>query len=84
MGQVKSLLADSGYVGKPFALGVREILGDQVMVQMAKRSELHRFAVIPWRWVVERSFARQEKSRRLWKRCERRSMSVCSSSTWLS
>ncbi len=65
------MLADTGYVGEPFALGVREILGKAAAVQIAKRSELHKFAVIPRRWVVERSFAWLEKCRRLWKNCER-------------
>jgi transposase len=46
-------------------------LGEAVTVQIAKRSELRRFAVIPQRWVVERSFAWLEKHRRLWKNCER-------------
>lgn len=72
LSQVKSVLGDSGYVGKPFALCVQEILGAQVTVQIAKRSELHKFAVIPKRWVVERSFAWLEKNRRLWKNCERK------------
>ena len=40
-------------------------------MQIAKRSELHKFAVIPKRWVVERSFAWLDKNRRLWKNCER-------------
>ena len=71
LGEVQSVLADSGYVGEPFAQGVRETLGDAVTVQIAKRSELHKFAVIPKRWVVERSFAWLEKNRRLWKNCER-------------
>jgi len=62
--KVQSVLADSGYVGKPFAQAVREILGEVVTVQIAKRSELHKFAVIPKRWVVERSFAWLEKNRR--------------------
>ena len=65
------MLCDSGYTGEPFALGVREALGDEVTVLIAKRSELHKFAVIPKRWVVERSFAWLEKNRRLWKNCER-------------
>ena len=39
-------------------------------VDVAKRHELHTFAVIPQRWVVERSFAWLEKCRRLWKNCE--------------
>ena len=42
------------------------------LVQVAKRNELHTFAVIPKRWVVERSFSWLEKCRRLWKNCERR------------
>lgn len=69
---LQSLLCDSGYVGQPFAQGVQEILGEHVTVQIAKRSELHKFAVIPKRWVVERSFAWLEKNRRLWKNCERK------------
>ena len=71
LSKVQSVLADSGYVGQPFAQGVQEILGEVVTVQIAKRSELHTFAVIPKRWVVERSFAWLEKNRRLWKNCER-------------
>ncbi|MEB1566005.1 transposase, partial [Xanthomonas campestris pv. campestris] len=55
-----------------FADGVREILGEQLTVQIAKRSELHTFKVMPKRWIVERSFAWLEKNRRLWKNCERK------------
>jgi transposase len=69
--QVKSVLADGGYTGEPFAQGVRETLGEQVTVQIAKRSELHTFKVMPKRWVVERSFAWLEKNRRLSKNHER-------------
>jgi transposase len=72
LGRVQGLLCDSGYVGKPFAQGVQDILGGHVSVQIAKRSELHTFKVMPQRWVVERSFAWLEKNRRLWKNCERR------------
>lgn len=69
--QVKSVLCDSGYVGQPFAQCVRDTLGQHVTVQIAKRSELHTFKVMPKRWIVERSFAWLEKNRRLWKNCER-------------
>lgn len=69
--RVQSVLCDSGYVGQPFAQSVREILGQGVTVQIAKRSELHAFKVMPKRWIVERSFAWLEKNRRLWKNCER-------------
>ena len=68
--QVQSVLADGGYVGQPFAQAVKDRL--DATVQIAKRNELHTFAVIPQRWVVERSFAWLEKCRRLWKNCERK------------
>ena len=66
---VRSILVDGGYTGEPFARAVKQLVGAQV--QVAKRSELHSFAVMPQRWVVERSFAWLEKCRRLWKNCER-------------
>ena len=69
--RVQSLLADSGYVGEPFAQSVREVLGEHVTVQIARRSELNTFKVMSKRWVVERSFAWLDKNRRLWKNCER-------------
>jgi transposase len=68
--KVQSILADGGYCGKPFAQSVKDQLG--ATVQIAKRSELHTFAVMPQRWIVERSFAWLEKNRRLWKNCERK------------
>ena len=71
MGRVQSVLTDSKYAGKAFAQGVQEALGEHVTVQIATRSELHKFAVIAKRWLVERSFAWLDKSRRLWKNCER-------------
>ncbi|GAB2728673.1 hypothetical protein GCM10027019_05220 [Melaminivora jejuensis] len=71
LSKVANVLTDSGYTGEPFAQGVREIVGEHVTVQVAKRSELHTFKLMPQRWVVERSFAWLEKNRRLWKNCER-------------
>jgi transposase len=67
---VVNVLVDGGYIGEPFALGVKDLLG--ATVEVAKRRDLHKFAVIPKRWVVERSFAWLEKCRRLWKNCERK------------
>ena len=66
---VEKVLADGGYTGEPFKEKINEILNADV--EIAKRSELHKFKVIPKRWVVERSFAWLEKSRRLYKNCER-------------
>ena len=68
--RVQNVLVDGGYTGEPFAAAVKQTLG--ATVEVAKRSELHKFAVIPKRWVVERSFAWLEKCRRLWKNCERK------------
>ena len=68
--RVESVLVDGGYTGQPFAESVMECL--EATVQVAKRNELHTFAVLPKRWVVERSFAWLEKCRRLWKNCERK------------
>jgi transposase len=70
LSSVDNFLVDGGYTGDPFATAINEIVG--ATVEVAKRSELHKFAVIPKRWVVERSFAWLEKCRRLWKNCERK------------
>lgn len=67
---VESILVDGGYTGQPFADGVMERL--KATMQVVKRNQLHTFAVLPKRWVVERSFAWLEKCRRLWKNCERK------------
>jgi transposase len=67
---VQNVLVDGGYTGEPFAASVQALLG--ATVEVAKRSDLHQFTVIPKRWVVERSFAWLEKCRRLWKNCERK------------
>jgi transposase InsO family protein/transposase len=40
--------------------------------KVARHSELNMFAMIPKRWMVERSFAWLEKCRRLWKNCKRK------------
>ena len=64
------MLVDGGYTGRPFAEAVKEKLG--ATVQVVKRDELHTFAVLPQRWVVERGFGWLEKCRRLWKNCERK------------
>lgn len=67
---VQKVLADGGYTGEKFAQSIKDLIGAEV--EIAKRSELHTFAVIPKRWVVERAFAWLEKCRRLWKNCERK------------
>lgn len=68
--RVIKVLVDGGYRGVPFASSVLSTIG--ASVEIAKRNELPMFAVIPKRWVVERSFAWLDKCRRLWKNCERK------------
>ena len=70
LSHVVNALADGGYSGEKFAEAAKEILG--CTVEIAKRNELHTFAVIPKRSVVEMSFSRLEKCRRLWKNYERK------------
>ena len=67
---IKTLLCDGTYEGENFANAIKELIG--ATVEVAKRSELHTFAIIPKRWIVERSFAWLDKCRRLWKNCERK------------
>jgi transposase len=67
---VEKVLCDGGYTGESFALGVKDILDAEV--EIVKRTELHRFVVLPGRWVVERSFGWIGNRRRLRKNCERK------------
>ena len=67
---VETALCDGTYEGENFAKAIKKLIGAKV--EIAKRSELHTFAVIPKRWIVERSFAWLDKCRRLWKNCERK------------
>ena len=67
---MRVLVLGAGFGGLELTARLSAELGAEV--EVAKRSELHTFAVIPKRWVVERSFAWLEKCRRLWKNCERK------------
>jgi putative transposase len=51
--RLQKILADDGYSGKPMAEEVREKYGWEF--ESVKRTELHQFAVMPKRWVVERT-----------------------------
>ena len=67
---IENMLFDGGYSGEKFAQKIKEICDSPV--EIAKRNELHKFVVLPKRWVVERSFAWLEKCRRLFKNVERK------------
>ena len=51
--RLQKILADDGYSGKPMADEVREKYSWEF--ESIKRTELHKFAVQPKRWVVERT-----------------------------
>lgn len=55
LSRVLKFLVDGGYTGERFAKAVKRLTG--AVVEVAKRNELHKFEVIPKRWVVERTLA---------------------------
>jgi transposase len=70
LNEVANVLVDGSYAGSAFSEFIADTL--DATVEVARRSELHTFAVIPKRCVVERSFAWVDRCRRLWKNCERK------------
>ena len=59
------LYADGGYQGPEFHRALKKILA-RVNVEIVKRSgQARRFAVLPKRWIVERTFAWLGRCRRL-------------------
>ena len=70
LASIIKVLCDGGYSGENFARTVLALINAEV--EVVKRSELHEFAVIPNRWIVERSFGWLDHYRRLWKNCERK------------
>lgn len=61
---LRKLYADSGYQGPQFQAGLRRVCR-QVEVEIVKRSDLHRFVVLPKRWLVERTIGWLNRCRRL-------------------
>jgi len=70
LSHVEKFLVAGGYSDERFANQIKDICGAQV--EVVKRNELHKFVVLPQRWVVERLFGWLDKFRRLWKNCERK------------
>lgn len=60
--RLKRIWADGAYAGA-FVAWARSTFGR--IVEVVKRNELHRFVVLPKRWVVERTFGWLGKYRRL-------------------
>lgn len=69
------IFADAGYQGPRAALAAAQS-GDWV-IEVVKRSELHTFAVLPKRWIVERTIAWLGRYRRLakdWENLNRKAL----------
>ena len=60
--RLKVIWADGGYAGQ--LVGWAKRMRGRV-IEVVKRTELHRFVVLPKRWIVERTFAWLGKYRRL-------------------
>ena len=58
------LYADSGYQGAKFLDGLKAVCGD-INLEIVKRSALHKFVVLPKRWIVERTIGWLNRCRRL-------------------
>jgi len=66
---IERIFADAGYQGEKTALAVAKT--GAWKLEIVKRSDLHRFVVLPKRWIVERSFAWISRNRRLARDFER-------------
>jgi transposase len=71
---VERIFADAGYQGPNMAKAVAR--AGCWNIEIVNRSDLHRFVVLPKRWIVERSFAWISRSRRLMRDFERYAATV--------
>ena len=77
------LYADSGYQGPKFQDGLACVC-QQINVEIVKRSEAGQFAVLPKRWIVERTIAWLNRCRRLAKDWERLNRNALAFLRWAS
>jgi len=71
---IEVIYADGGYRGPKMAAVVAKT--GAWKLEIVKRTELHRFVVLPKRWVVERTFAWIGRNRRLARDFERYARTV--------
>lgn len=58
------LYADGGYQGPKFQAGLKAA-NRQINLEIVRRSDQHKFLVLPKRWIVERTIAWLNRCRRL-------------------
>jgi transposase len=66
---IERIFADAGYQGRKAATAIAKT--GTWKLEIVKRNELHRFVVLPNRWIVERTLAWISRCRRLAKDFER-------------
>jgi transposase len=71
---IERIFADAGYQGPKAAAAVAKT--GAWRIEIVKRNELHRFVVLPKRWIVERTLAWVSHNRRLARDFERYARSV--------
>ena len=78
------LYADGGYQGTKFQQGLKRVCR-QISVEIVKRSDTaSKFAVLPKRWIVERTFAWLNRCRRLAKDWENLNANALAFLRWAS
>jgi transposase len=71
---ILKIFADAGYQGAKAALAAAN--SGTWIIEIVKRSELHKFVVLPKRWIVERTLAWISRNRRLARDYERYARTV--------
>ena len=71
---IERIFADAGYQGPKMAKTIATT--GRWKIEIVKRSDLHRFVVLPKRWIVERTFAWISRNRRLTRDFERYARTV--------
>jgi transposase len=71
---IEKIFADAGYQGPKMASTVAAT--GKWKIAIVKRADLHRFVVLPKRWIVERTFAWISRNRRLARDFERYATTV--------
>jgi transposase len=71
---IERIFADAGYQGPKMAKVIAKT--GAWKLEIVKRSDAHRFVVLPKRWIVERTFAWISRNRRLARDFERYARTV--------
>lgn len=71
---IECIFADAGYLGTKTATAIAKT--GTWKIAIVKRNELHRFIVLPKRWIVERTLAWISRNRRLARDFERYAQSA--------